>query len=283
MALLSNRFRLKSPCQIKAKGPKNLGGFQITGRFLNKYGCVIGFLLLWETLSRLEIINPIFFPPFSAVVKTIITLFINGTMAEHLGLSLFRALSGFIIAVIVGVPLGIALGAWMKRLAAFLELPLELFSQVNPFLLFHIILLFMGLGETTKVTIVAWTCLWPILYSSMTGARTVSPILLKAGRAFGLSRFGLTVKIIIPAASPVIMNGLRLSLGYSLFMLVAAEMMGSSSGLGWLVLRSQEAFQLNKMYAAVAVIALLGLALDFILELLSHKFKYESLINTDNN
>jgi NitT/TauT family transport system permease protein len=147
-----------------------------------------------------------------------------------------------------------------------------LLSQLNPFLLFHIIILFMGIGEAPKVTIVVWTCLWPIFFSTFSGVKSVNPALIKSGCAFGLTKFQLLTKIYFPASLSYIFAGLRLALGYSLFMLVAAEMMGASSGLGFLILDSQENFQLHRMYCAVLFIAVLGLALDGLLNLISRHF-----------
>jgi NitT/TauT family transport system permease protein len=239
--------------------------------FLRKYACVLAFLLFWELFTRLGLLNPLFFPPFSVVVESIVQMFRVGLLGPHIQASLFRALTGFFLAVLVGAPLGLILGGWFKVLNETLELPLEIFSQINPFLLFHILILFMGIGESPKVAIVAWACLWPILFSSLNGAANVNPSVIKSGRAFGLNRWSLIFKIIWPAAAPTIFAGVRLSLGYSLFMLIAAEMMGASSGLGFLVLRSQEAFQLDRMYASVVVIAILGLVLDAFLYLVGRK------------
>jgi NitT/TauT family transport system permease protein len=247
------------------------------GLFARRYASVIGFLLLWEILSRLKIINPIFFPPFTLVLDTILRLFETGVMGTHVRLSLMRALPGFFLAALVGVPLGLALGTFFPRLKTSLEIPLEVLSQINPFLLFHILILFMGIGESPKIAIIFWACLWPITFASAHGAATVNPVLLKAGRAFGLDRLGLLIKIVIPATMPHVFSGLRLSLGYSMFMLVAAEMMGASGGLGWLVLSSQETFQLTRMYAAVMVIAFLGLILDALIRALGHRYLTLSL------
>jgi NitT/TauT family transport system permease protein len=203
-------------------------------------------------------------------------------MVTHLKVSLLRALSGFVIATLLGVPLGLLLGTWFKKLNAYLDFPLEILSQLNPFILFHILILFLGIGESPKITIVAWTCLWPVTFSAINGAKSVSPLLLKAGRAFGLNRFGILIKIVVPQALPLIFAGIRLSLGYSLFMLIAAEMMGASSGLGFLTLVSQENFQLNRMYAAVVMIACLGIVLDYLLvhgfsKIVKHPFYLDSL------
>ncbi|MDR2141255.1 MAG: ABC transporter permease [Deltaproteobacteria bacterium] len=250
--------------------------------FIRKYAAIIGFLGLWEGLSRLRVIDPLFFPPFTQVVAEIVHLLRIGVLGPQIKASLQRAIPGFLLATLMGVPLGLLLGSWFKTLTNYLELPLEIFSQLNPFLLFHIIILFMGIGEAPKVTIVAWTCLWPIVFSSMSGAAQVNPSLLKSGRAFGLSRLGLLRKITWPAASPVVFAGIRLSLGYSLFMLIAAEMMGASSGLGFMVQRTQETFQLDRLYAAVTVIAFLGLILDASLQLLGRAFLYTKLENYVN-
>ncbi|MDR0550011.1 MAG: ABC transporter permease [Deltaproteobacteria bacterium] len=248
-------------------------------KFCRKYFCVLAFLLLWEALTRLGFLDALFFPPFSVVIESIIHLFKIGTLGPHISASLSRALSGFALATIVGVPLGLLLGGFYKSLNDVLELPLEVFSQINPFLLFHILILFMGLGESPKIAIVAWTCLWPTLFSSFNGAAQVNPGLIKSGRAFGLRRLALIRKIVWPAAAPTVFTGIRLSLGYSLFMLIAAEMMGASSGLGFLVIRSQEAFQLDRVYASVVVIAFLGLILDGLLFILGRKFLSLSLEN----
>jgi NitT/TauT family transport system permease protein len=240
--------------------------------FLNKYGSIAGFLLLWELASRSGLMDPNFFPSFSKVARTVLDLCGNGVMGLHIKVSLTRAVLGFLIAAAVGLPLGLLSGSWFRSFHRALDLPLEVISQINPFLLFHLIIIFMGLGEAPKVTIVAWTCLWPVLFSAINGAQSVNPALIKAGRAFGLSRSALLMKITVPASAPLIFSGLRLSLGYSLFMLIAAEMMGASSGLGWFVIRSQENFQLARMYAAVLVIALLGLALDALICLLGRRY-----------
>jgi NitT/TauT family transport system permease protein len=238
---------------------------EVTGRLAalwRRYACIVLFLAAWEILSRARIINPVFFPPFTSVLETIWRMTVSGVMPLHVKVSLVRALTGFAIAAVVGVPLGLALGSWYRGLQKTLDIPFEVLSQINPFLLFHILILFLGIDEAPKIAIVAWTCLWPVVFSSMNGAANVNPLLVKAGRAFGLGRAGLLIKIVAPASSPLIFAGLRLSLGYSMFMLIAAEMMGASRGLGWLTLTSQETFQLNKMYASVLVIAFLGLALD---------------------
>lgn len=121
------------------------------------------------------------------------------------------------------------------------------------------------------MTIITWTCIWPIVFSTISGIQNANPYLLKAGRGFGLGRLKLFYKIVLPSTAPAIFVGLRLSAGYSFFMLIAAEMIGSSSGLGWLILNSQENYELLRIFSAAMVIAVLGLAVDISMEFAEKK------------
>lgn len=241
-------------------------------KFFDKYIAVIAFIVLWELISRLGLVNTLFIPPFTAILETIWFMLTSGVLIEHTAISLTRALAGFVAAAVIGIPLGLVLGGWFKRLELALEPVLEVFSQTNPFLLFHIIILFLGIGETPKITIIAWTCLWPVLFNTISGIQNVNPTLLKAGRGFGLGPFKILYKIVFPAVAPAIFTGLRLSAGYSLFMLIAAEMMGSSSGLGFLIYSSQQNFQVPNIFAPVVVIAVLGLLIDAVMQKLEKRF-----------
>lgn len=241
-------------------------------KFFNKYVLVIIFIAVWEISSRLNIVSPIFLPPFTKVMEVIIKMIKTGEFIVNFRISMFRAMSGFIIASLIGIPLGLLLGGWFKKIKLALDLLLEVCSQVNPFLMFHVIVLFLGIGEFSKISIIVWTCVWPIIFSTINGIANVNPELLKTGRTFGLGRVSLFLKIVLPATAPKVFNGLRLAAGYSLLMLTAAEMMGSKSGLGYLIINSQENFRITEMYAAVLIIALVALVVDYIMEVIEKKF-----------
>lgn len=231
----------------------------------NKYIAILLFAGLWELVSRLGIVNRMFIPSLSEVIRTTWDLFRNGILLTHIAISLERALSGFFAAAVIGISIGFLVGGWFKRLEIALEPLLDVFSQTNPFILFHIIFFFLGFGDAAKIAIIAWTCTWPIVASTISGIHHMDPVLLKAARSFGLGRWDSFRKVVLPAVSPSLLTGLRLSLGYSLFMLIAAEMMGSDSGLGWLVINSQEGYQIQKIFSAALIIALLGYILDTLL------------------
>jgi NitT/TauT family transport system permease protein len=237
-------------------------------RFLGKYVAVWILLVVWEAAPRLGLVDPVFVPPFSSVMATVWELGATSNLLHHVGISLFRALAGFLLAVVVALPLGFALGGWFPCLEAALSPLTDVFSQANPFILFHIILLFLGIGEATKVTIIAWACVWPILFSTIAAIRHIDPVLRKTATGFGLSRAALFWKVVLPAAAPSLFTSLRLSAGYAFFMLIAAEMMGASSGLGWLVLSYQENYHVVRIFAVATVIAVLGLGIDGAMQLL---------------
>lgn len=230
------------------------------------------FLIAWEVLPRLEIVPSVFIPPLSRVIAAIIELWSSGELAQNTLISLQRALGGYIAAVVLGLPLGLLVGGWFPRVQTALEPLMGLFAQANPLVLFHILILFLGIGELAKTFIIGWLCLWPITFSAIHGIQSVDPLLLKEARSFGIRRFRLFVSVVLPSAAPAIFAGLRLAAGYAFIMLVAAEMMGASSGLGWLVLSAQENYQVTHIFAGAAVITALALVVDGILKVIEKKF-----------
>lgn len=227
---------------------------------------ILLFLVIWEFVTRANLVNTMLFPPFSKVILAIGQLLSSGQLVTHSIISLERSIGGFLLAAVLAVPLGLIMGGWFRSLETAIKPLFEIAAQVNPFILFHVIILFLGIGEAAKITIIAWVCIWPILFNTASGIRNADSTLLKAGLSFGLSRFTVFYKIVLPAAAPAIFTGLRLSAGYSFFLLIAAEMMGANSGLGWFVLYSQENYNIEWIFAGATVIAILGVTIDLILK-----------------
>lgn len=234
-------------------------------------GVLLGALLLWEILPRIGLIDPLFIPPPSQVVAAAVHLSHHGGLSHHILISLKRALGGLAAGMLIALPLGLALGGWFPRLTRALEPLMELFAQANPVLLFHIIILFLGIGESAKLFIITWLCLWPITFSIINGIRTVDPQILKVGRALGLGRLRLFGQVVMPSAAPHLFTGLRLAAGYAFIMLIAAEMMGAASGLGWLVIQNQESYHAPRIFAGAAIITALGITVDTLLKALERR------------
>jgi len=226
----------------------------------------LGLILLWECCSRSRLVDPVFVPPPSRILVTVIQQWRVGELAQHTWLSTERAIGGFLAASVIGTLLGVAIGGGWPRLAAALEPMAELFAQANPVVLFHVVLLFLGIGESSKIFVIAWMCTWPIMWSAISGIRQADADLVRVARSFGVSGFELVTKCFIPAALPSILTGMRLSGGYAFIMLIATEMMGTSSGLGWFVVQSQESYHAERIFAGALIITVLALLLDWILK-----------------
>lgn len=233
----------------------------ITDRLLRWSGVVI-FFALWEVAPRLGWVDPYFAPPLSTVARALGELAGEGTLLTHLLVSLWRGLSGLAAAVALGVPAGFLLGRRFPLAAEALGPLLRLLSQVNPFSLLPLFLLFFGIGETAKIAVVAWVSLWPILFYTVTASRTVDPLLVKTARSLGVGGLELFRSVLLPGALPTLFTGVRIGAGLVFFMLVAAEMLGANAGVGWLVHNSAMNFQLPRMYAGAVAIVFLGYALN---------------------
>ncbi|MBN7773350.1 ABC transporter permease [Clostridium aminobutyricum] len=233
---------------------------------------ILIFFIVWEAVTRLGIVDSMLLPSFSEVLVSTWQLFAEGVLWPHLSLSLVRAAAGFAIAVVIAIPLGILMGGLSKNVQMATEPVVELFSQVNPFILYHLILIFMGIGEWTKITIIAWTCIWPLLFSTISGVYHIDAAHIKSAKTFQLNRWQMAVKVLLPGAVPQIMYGVRLSASYSFFMLIAAEMMGAESGLGFFIILSQRYYKITWVYAAVLMITVLGVLMDWVITMVERKF-----------
>jgi NitT/TauT family transport system permease protein len=226
---------------------------------------IVVFLLLWETLPRLGIVNSLFLPPVSVVFESIVTMTATGEIFTDISISMQRALIGFGLAVLLAVPLGFAMG-WSKSIEEYTDGLLQLLRQSSSLSLFPVFILFLGIGETSKIAIIAWACFWPILLSTISGVKDIEPLLIKMARTLNMgSGFNLFFKVVLPATIPSIMTGIRLSASVAIIVLVAAEMIGSSSGLGYMIMSAEYNFALPKMYAGILILAVLGFLINYVL------------------
>lgn len=222
------------------------------------------FFLVWEIACRLDYLPQTFVAPPSAILRTLWEMLATGVLFKHMRVSFFRSFYGFVLAAAVAVPLGFFLGGWFRLFERVVTPVLRLWAEVNPFSLFPVFILLFGIGEISKTMMIFWVCLWPILLNTMTGIKNVDGLLIKSARSMGVTGKELFFKVILPAASPNIFHGLQTGCGVAFFMLIAAEMIGASSGLGWLVFYSQINYQIPKLFATTITIAALGLSLNYL-------------------
>ncbi|MCF3137012.1 ABC transporter permease [Streptomyces olivochromogenes] len=218
-------------------------------------------LLLWEAAPRLGLVDRTFLPPFSEVARAWWGLAADGQLADNARASLVRSFTGFGLAVAVAVPLGLLIG-WYRPVADLLGPLLEVFRNTAALALLPVFVLLLGIGETSKISIVVYACTWPILLNTVSAVRTVDPTLLKLAKSMDLSAPRLFQKVILPSSVPVIFTGIRLAGAASVLVLVAAEMIGAKAGLGYLINASQYNFAIPQMYAGILTISVIGVAFN---------------------
>lgn len=228
---------------------------------------VLALLALWEVIPRLGLADSAFLPPFSDVIAAGWQLAQSGELYDDVGASLIRALSGFLISVVLIVPLGLAVG-WYARLGDLLNQFIEVCRNTAPLALLPVFILLLGIGEFSKITMVVYSCAWPLLLNTIAAVKQVDPLLIKSARTMGASPQQLFRKVILPAALPTIFVGIRLASASAMLVLVASEMVGAKAGLGYLIIYSQYSFLIPQMYFGILGITVIGLTFNAVLEAL---------------
>jgi len=235
-----------------------------------RFGAIFLFLLSWEVAPRVGLVNTMFVPPFSKAAVALVSGLFWGDLGRHLLVSLSRSLVGFVLALCTALPLGLLLG-WFQKFESYADPLLQVFRQTSAFALFPLFILVFGIGETSKVAIIFYGAQWYILLNTSSGVKHVDPLLIKLARSLKLSHFQLFRKIILPAALPTIFTGLRLSATLSILLIVSAEMMGASTGLGLVLVTAQYNFDVDRMYAAIMLLALTGYFANYLLVALERR------------
>ena len=239
------------------------------GKWLRRYGAVLLFLLGWQLASQFELVDPSVIPTFTKVVAAMASGFIDGVLLSNMLVSLGRSGIAFGITVAVAIPLGLFMGSF-RRFEEVTDSLLQLFRQTSALAIYPVFILLLGLGETSKITIICWAAFFPVLLNTISGVKLVDRRLIEMARVFGASRAEVFKRVVLPAATPAIFVGLRLSATISLLLLVAAEMIGAKKGLGFLIINSQYNFQIPLMFAAIVLLAIIGLVVNYTLLVLQN-------------
>ena len=224
---------------------------------------LLAILTLWEVLSRARVLNPQFFPPVTDILGTFVALWQNNVFPGHLATTLWRMAVGYAVAAALGTGLGLLMGRWRAVYDLFEPL-VEFLRPMPPVALIPVLILLVGIGDEMKIIIVAFASLFPVLLNTVEGVRGVHPTLLDVARTFRYGEADLLRRVILPAALPQIMAGLRISLAIALIVALVSEMIGATAGLGYFVLQAQRGLRIRDMYAAIVLLALLGFTLNWL-------------------
>ncbi|SDH50723.1 ABC transporter permease [Pseudonocardia oroxyli] len=214
-------------------------------------------LVLWEALAQVGIIDTRFFPAPSAIVVRGVEMLASGELVEHTWVSVRRLLIAILIGGVPALLLGLAMGL-SRKLRAALDPIIAATYPVPKSAIFPLFLLVFGLGEASKIAVVAVGVFYPIAVNTVAGVREIAPIYHDVGTNFGARRWQVFRTIAFPGALPLILTGFNLAFGMALMLLVVAEMLGAKSGLGFLIWNSWQTFQVENMYVGLVVISLLG-------------------------
>lgn len=234
------------------------------GSWLSRYGLLIAFLALWQAASTAGWINPAVFPSVGAILSALWTGISGGALLDDIAISLQRSGTAFVGAVVLAIPLGLLMGQ-VRAIENALDPVLQLFRQTSALALYPVFILLLGLGEASKVFVIFWATLFPLLLSTISGVKEVDSRLIEMARVYGASRLTVFRRVVLPGAVPSIFVGLRLSATTALLLLIASEMIGANKGIGFQVMNAQYNFQIPLMFAAIFILAGLGLVSNYAL------------------
>jgi NitT/TauT family transport system permease protein len=221
-------------------------------------GTLLAFAVLWQFAARRY--PPEQFPAPSDVVRAIAELAANGTLWNNIGISLARFTGAYTLAVVVAIPLGLFLGRFVRCHQAVDPL-VQVLRPISPIAWFPLAVLWFGIGNAPAVFIIFLAAFYPVLLATISAVRAIPPVYLKVATNFG-ARPGMTfLRVIVPAAFPGIMVGLHIAVGTAWIHLVAGEMLGAQSGLGFMIVDARNFLRTDWIMAGMLVVGSLGLAI----------------------
>lgn len=217
-------------------------------------------LLAWQ-LSAMYLFTSPTWPSVTRIFEAWFENIVDGTLARHLLATLWRQMLGYGLAVVVGIALGLAMG-YYRVLYNLFEPLVEVLRPIPGPAYLPVLVLFVGIGHEMKVVLILVASLFPILLNTYSGVRSIDPVQFDTARTLGLTTIQTFRELVIPAASPQILTGMRISLAISLILAVLGEMIVSNDGLGYFVLLAQRTFKVPDMYAGIFTLALFGYVLN---------------------
>ena len=220
-------------------------------------------LLLWQAASSAGLMSPRVLASPAQIVATAYDLALSGDLGEHVAVSLARVIAGLLVGVSIGGVLAVVAG--LSRLGEdIIDAPMQMLRTLPFLALVPLFILWLGIGETPKVALVALGAAFPIYLNLFAGIRGVDPKLVEMARVFGLGRAGLIRHVILPGALPAAMTGLRFSLGVAWLSLVVAEQINAHSGIGYMINDARDFLRTDVILVGLVLYALLGLMVDML-------------------
>ncbi|MFS2221857.1 taurine ABC transporter permease TauC [Pantoea sp. B65] len=232
-------------------------------------------LAIWWGVTALKLISPLFLPAPQQVLHQLLVVasaqgFMDATLWQHLGASLTRILIALFAAALFGIPIGIAMGL-NATVRGILDPLIELYRPVPPLAYLPLMVIWFGIGETSKILLIYLAIFAPVALSALAGVKSAQQVRLRAARSLGASRWQVLWYVVLPGALPEILTGLRIGLGVGWSTLVAAELIAATRGLGFMVQSAGEFLATDVVLAGIAVIAVIAFTLELGLRALQRR------------
>jgi sulfonate transport system permease protein len=230
-----------------------------------------GLILVWQILSQTGLIPTRILPAPTQVVEAAVRLTLSGELARNVGISLYRALAGFLIGGGIGLTLGVlnGLSRFSERL---LDSSLQMIRNIPHLALIPLVILWFGIGDQARIFLVALGVFFPVYINTFAGIRSIEPNLLEMGQVYGLNRQQLFWQIVLPGALPNLLVGLRYALGLMWLTLIVAETIAANSGIGYMAMNAREFMQTDVVVMSILLYALLGKLADSIVRFLERSW-----------
>lgn len=229
---------------------------------------------VWFILAQLQVVKPLFLPPPVAVLRAFVESGASGyqglSLAQHLASSTARVFAAWLLAGLLGIPLGLAMGQNRYVRAVFDPL-IEFSRPIPPLALQPLLIIWVGIGDTAKVTLLFASIFGILVLAAVAGVRSAALDRIRAAQSLGASPSQIFWHVLLPGALPEIFTGARVAMGTAWTTIVAAEMVASVSGIGWLVLNASRYLRTEVIFVGIIVMALTGFALDQTLRLLERR------------
>jgi NitT/TauT family transport system permease protein len=245
------------------EGPKNV-------RMVMMIGSLLGGILIWYLLSRHPIIGIILAGPDDVMSRALVEEWGAGRLQKNIMMSLWRVLAGWSLAFLAAVPVAFMMG-WYAKFKNIVDPWLQFMRTIPPIALIPLVILFMGIGEQAKLTVIFVAAFLVMVVTIYQGVRTIDLTLVKAAYTFGASDFDIFFRVIVPASFPFILVASRLGISTGLTTLIAAELTGTIFGLGNMIQEAQLYFRMDKVMLGIIFIGTIGFLLDRLILLLEKK------------
>ena len=223
------------------------------------------FLLLWEGVVRLGKVNELLIPAPASVLTTMIGLTLDGRLPWAIAVSLSRVLQGFILGSLLGVTLGLLVG-WFRAVEDAVDPLVAATYPIPKSAIFPLFILWFGLGETSKIMTIMIGVLFLVLINTVTGVKSIDPVLIKAARDLGANQRQIFTKVVIPGALTNIFTGLRLGAGMALILVFITEMEATKAGLGFLLWESYQLLLVKQVFSCTIAFGILGILSTWLLQ-----------------